>query len=411
MNSKFLSDKARHLTPYIAGIQPRENGWIKLNTNENPYPPSPKVFEALATADATKLRLYPDGESSDLQRAVARAVSDELRRAALPQIAGNSLPRKHMPASEHPDAGQPIKPENIFCANSSDEVLALAYQAFFAGKTRILSPDISYGFYPVWGEMYDAGTEFIPVGQSRKPRIAPADENAGFRADFSINPADYAGGNGVILANPNAPTGLALSRADIEKILRQNPDGVVIIDEAYIAFAAPETSAVALVNEYENLLVTRTFSKSHSLAGLRVGYAIGQPHLIDGLRRVRDAFNSYPLDMIAQNCAAAAISDTEYYAETTAKIIAAREFTTDFLHSLKTSGEELSVLPSQANFIFAKFPDAPALYDFLRRNKILVRHWSRLKNFLRISIGTQDEMEEFCQCVKRFLNDEQKKRT
>lgn len=354
MTDRFLSDKARRLTPYVAGLQPRDDGWIKLNTNENPYPPSPRVFNVLHTVDTARLRLYPDGESGDLKRAIADTAC--------------------------------LNEETVFCANSSDEVLAFAYQAFFCGKKRVLTPDISYGFYPVWGEMYDAGMEFIPVG-----------------ADFSINPNDYTAANGVVIANPNAPTGLALTLADVKKVLRQNPDGVVIIDEAYMAFAQEE-SAATLVGKHENLLVTRTFSKSHSLAGLRVGYAIGQPHLIDGLRRARDAFNSYPLDMIAQICAAAAISDTAYYAEITAKIIATREKT---IASLKQMG--YNVLHSQANFIFIEAGEN--LYKFLYENKILVRHWSkpRLKNFLRVSIGTDTEMEAFLQCVNRFSNGEQTK--
>ncbi|MCL1877927.1 MAG: aminotransferase class I/II-fold pyridoxal phosphate-dependent enzyme [Defluviitaleaceae bacterium] len=356
---KFLSAKVRRLSPYVAGLQPREDGWIKLNTNENPYPPSPRVGEVLHKIDTSRLRLYPDAESGDLKRAIAAA--GELFEAGLCE-------------------------ENLFCANSADDVLALAYMAFFSGKDKILTPDISYGFYPVWGEMHDAGMEFVPIG-----------------ADFSIDAGAYKNGNGVVIANPNAPTSLALPLADIERILQQNPDGVVIIDETYIAFAR-EGSAVALVGRYKNLLITRTFSKSHGLAGLRVGYAIGQPHLIDGLRRARDAFNSYPLDLLAQTCAAAAVSDRDYFIETTGKIIATRE---RVIAELRKMG--CRVISSQANFIFMESSDASALYDFLCENKILTRHWNKppgLENFLRVSIGTDDEMEGFLQCVNRFLNGE-----
>ncbi|MCL2388189.1 MAG: aminotransferase class I/II-fold pyridoxal phosphate-dependent enzyme [Defluviitaleaceae bacterium] len=351
----FLSDKAKRLTPYVAGIQPQEEGWVKLNTNENPYPPSPKVTEALHTADITNLRLYPDGESSSLKAAIASVFA--------------------------------VGEENVFCANSSDEVLALAFQAFFSGKSRIITPDISYGFYPVWGEMYDVGMIFAPL-----------------RDDFSINISDYNPSNGVVIANPNAPTSLALGLADIEKIAMQNSSSVVLVDEAYIDFAQVE-SAVSLIGKCKNVLVVRTFSKSHSLAGLRVGYAIGSPKLIEGLRRMRDAFNSYPLDMLAQIGATAAISDTDYLKETTTRIIATRGKTTAALEAMG-----YKVLPSHANFIFFHAANAGALYQFLLDNKILARYWSkpRISEFIRVSIGTDEDMEVFVKCVRQFSSGEQK---
>ncbi|MCL1844478.1 MAG: aminotransferase class I/II-fold pyridoxal phosphate-dependent enzyme [Defluviitaleaceae bacterium] len=390
---KFLSEKAKRLTPYTAGLQPREDGWIKLNTNENPYPPSPRVFEVLHNFDTSRLRLYPDMEATELKEAI---VADEnldkettiahVKNWCKTAVAEGKLSEKVLMARVKELCG-PLTDEdflnvgNVFCANGNDEVLALAFAAFFSGKERVLSPDISYGFYPVWGEMFDVEMQFVSLG-----------------ADFSINPLNYVGGNGVVIANPNAPTSLVLQLADIEKILKQNPDGVVLIDETYMAYARAQ-SAVALVGRYENLLVTRTFSKSRSLAGLRVGYAIGQPHLIDGLRRARDAFNSYPLDLVAQKCAAAAMSDREYFDETTAKVIATREKT---IASLQEIG--CNVLPSQANFIFMESSDAPGLYEFLCQNKILVRHWDnpRIKNFLRISIGTDEEMGTLCRVIKQF---------
>jgi len=307
------------------------------------------MTEALRSADLTKLRLYPDGDSGFLKMAIAAAVN--------------------------------VDDKNIFCANSSDEVLALAFQAFFYEKKNIISPDISYGYYPVYGEMYDAGMVFAPL-----------------REDFSVDIADYKNSNGVVIANPNAPTSLALGLSDIEKIIQRNTDGVVLIDEAYIDFAQVE-SAISLINKYENLLVVRTYSKSHSLAGLRVGYAIGNEKLINGLRRVRDAFNSYPLDMLAQICAAAAISDTEYLKETTAQVVATREKTIASLKNLS-----YNVLPSQANFVFMEASDADALYNHLLENKILVRYWNkpRINKFLRVSIGTEEDMEVFIKCVSMF---------
>ena len=353
LSRDYLSEKAKRLTPYVAGLQPKETGWIKLNTNENPYPPSPEVAKALHCAiggeDIAGLRLYPDGSGGVLREAVAQNFG--------------------------------VACENVFCGNSSDEVLALAYQAFFSGKENILAPDVSYAFYPVWSRMYDVGVKITPICD-----------------DFTIDPDDYKHGNGVVIANPNAPTGIALGVAEIEKIARNNPDGVVVIDEAYIDFANVE-SAVSLSPKYENLLVVRTFSKSHSLAGLRVGYAIGNPTLIGGLNRVKDAFNSYPLDSLAQIGAAAAISDRDYWDKTRKRIIATREKTAERLCELG-----YRTLDSQANFLFVEAKDAKKLYEHLFNSKILVRYWDkpRISGFLRVTIGTDSEMEAFIGCVKRF---------
>jgi histidinol-phosphate aminotransferase len=229
--------------------------------------------------------------------------------------------------------------------------------------------------------MYNVGLNFAAIGE-----------------DFTINTEDYKNSNGVIIANPNAPTSIALELNAIEKILKQNPNGVVIIDEAYIDYAREE-NALRLVSSYDNLLVVRTYSKSHSLAGLRVGYAMGNPVLIDGLRRVRDAFNSYPLDMLAQKCAAAAILDTAYLRETKSRIIKTRDYTISELKKL-----EFKILDSQANFIFMETKNANSLYKHLLKNKILVRYWEkpRINQFLRVSIGTESDMEAFIECVSRF---------
>ena len=345
----YLSEKARRLTPYVAGMQPQDTGWVKLNTNENPYPPSPKVVEALQGLDAARLRLYPDTLGGALRGSIAQSFG--------------------------------VGEENVFCGNGSDEVLALAFQAFFSGKADVLMPDVTYGFYPVWSEMYDVGVRALPLGDG-----------------FAVNPDDYKGGNGVVLANPNAPTSLALGLPAIEKILQNNPGGVVLIDEAYVDFA-DVGSAAPLCAKYKNLLIVRTFSKSHSLAGLRVGYAIGGQPLIEALQRVKDAFNSYPLDLLAQTGAATAILDRDYWEQTRNRIIAAREQTT---HSLRQLG--YNVLDSQANFLFMEAPRAKELYEHLMQHRILVRYWDkpRISGFLRVTVGTESEMEAFIQCVSRF---------
>lgn len=346
----YMSEKAKNLIPYIAGIQPAESGWIKLNTNENPYPPSPSVAEALKNADMSRLNLYPDSASSELCKAIAANIG--------------------------------VCAENIFAGNGSDEVLALAFQAFFMGKGNILTPDISYSFYPVWCRMYDVGAKYLPPD-----------------ADLSVNVSDYKNGSGVIIANPNAPTGIALSLEEIEEIVKDNPGGVVIIDEAYIDFANVK-SAVGLIDRYDNLLVTRTFSKSYSLAGLRVGFAVGNKALIEALQRVKDSFNSYPLGMLAQIGAKAAIEDVGYWDEARSRIIHTREHTAAKLRKLG-----LGTTDSQANFLFAKAEDAKGLYEYLYESKILVRHWDKpiIDGFLRVTIGTEDEMEAFIKCIEKRM--------
>jgi len=371
--SDYLSTKAKTLRPYTAGLQPQEPGWIKLNTNENPYPPSPNVYEAIQTADIAKLCLYPDGDSSALRQAIADGLN-----------AGTVL------SMDESVRELSLTVDNIFCGNGSDEVLALAFQAFFSGKTNVHTPDISYGFYPVWGKMYDVGLTMQPVND-----------------DFSINIRPYKDASGVIIANPNAPTSLALGLEGIEQILQQNPKGVVLVDEAYIDFANVQT-AVSLIKNAPNLLIVRTFSKSHSLAGMRVGYAIGHLGLIAALRLVRDAFNSYPLDMLSQKAATVAIKDRAYLAKTIENTITTRNKTTTGLQFMG-----YRVLPSQTNFILMETPLAGCLYDYLLQNKILVRYWNtpRLANYLRVTIGTNTEMEAFLQCVQEFTLAKQGKQT
>ncbi|MDR0930696.1 MAG: aminotransferase class I/II-fold pyridoxal phosphate-dependent enzyme [Clostridiales bacterium] len=327
---KFLSKKAREIQPYIAGIQPKGDGWIKLNTNENPYPPKLKLNDNLSEI-LDNLRLYPDSDANALRDKIA----DDLNAKN-----GTNLTR-----------------ENVFVGNGSDEVLAIIFQTFFSGKTLCV-PDVSYSFYPVWAQMYDVTPKVIAT------------------KNWGINWGDYSGN--CIIANPNAPTSLAI---DIERIPQ---GGVVVIDEAYIDFAEAE-SAVRLIGDNDNLLVVRTFSKSYSLAGLRVGYAIGDSALIEGLNRIKNSFNSYPVDALAQKIAMLAEPNVD-------EVIATREW-------LKT---KIDCLDSQANFVWWNVENAEEMYEYLLKNKILVRYWKQFPNNLRVTIGTQNDMEEFVKCIEKL---------
>ena len=337
--TKYWSTKARGITPYTAGEQPRIQNILKLNTNENPYPPSPKVAEAIKKIEIESLRLYPDPESTEFRRAAA-----ELHN---------------------------VQEENVFCGNGSDEVLAIAFDAFFDAEKGLKIPDISYSFYPVWASLFDIPYEIVPLNE-----------------DFTIPVERFFGGSAVF-PNPNAPTGIALDLEEIERVV-QHADGAVIIDEAYQAFGAP--SAIPLVKKYPNLLVVRTLSKSHGLAGIRAGYAVGDKELIQAMRCIKDSFNSYPVDRVAQAAAAAALQDAAYTENTTQKIIKAREYTTQEL-----AKRGFSVLPSKANFVFAAHAErnAAEIMAKLREKGIIVRRFDqpRIGNYLRITIGTQEEME------------------
>ncbi len=344
----FLSSRARVTAPYTAGAQPQNYDIIKLNTNENPYPPSPEAVKAYQSFDASRLRLYPHPEGGALRTAVS-------------DLTG--LPESY-----------------VFCGNGSDEVLGFAFLAFFDGG--IIFPDITYSFYKVWAQLYNISYTLLPV-----------------REDFTIPPDQMRAQGGVVLANPNAPTGIALPLKDVETVLNNNPDCVVIVDEAYSAFGAE--SADSLIAKYPNLLVVHTMSKSHALAGLRAAYALGQPHLIEGLTRVKDCFNSYPLDAAAQNMAAAALRDTAYYAEITQQVIATRERTAQRLRELG-----FDVLPSSTNFVFVtkKGADASRLKAWMEESHIYVRHFGvpRIAQYLRITIGTDEQMDRVLARVAAF---------
>ncbi len=353
--SRFWSKVVGTLTPYVPGEQPKVANLIKLNTNENPYPPSPKVLEAIDAelgANAARLRLYPDPNADLLKAAVAR-------------LHGVTM-------------------QQIFLGNGSDEVLAHVFMALLKHERPILFPDITYSFYPVYCGLYGIDYRTLPLTD-----------------DFTIDPADYAQPNGgIIFPNPNAPTGRLLSLNAIEQILKANPDSVVVVDEAYVDFGG--ISAISLVDRHDNLLVVHTLSKSRSLAGLRVGYAVGDPELIEALERVKNSFKSYPLDRLAIVGGVAAIGDEDHFAECCRKVVATRDTLTADLSALG-----FDVLPSAANFIFARHPqrDAAELAKALRERSIIVRHFKlpRIDQFLRITVGTAAECAALVEALRDIL--------
>jgi histidinol-phosphate aminotransferase len=351
--SKFWSPFVNDLVPYVPGEQPKLTKLVKLNTNENPYGPSPKAIDAMRAAISDELRLYPDPNSDLLKQAVARYYGV--------------------------DAGR------VFLGNGSDEVLAHAYNAFFRQDKPLLFPDISYSFYPVYCGLYGVDYQAVPLDEQ-----------------FQIRVEDYARPNGgIIFPNPNAPTGCLLALDAVEQILKNSPDSVVIVDEAYIDFGGE--TAISLVDRYPNLLVTQTLSKSRSLAGLRVGLAVGHPDLIEALERVKNSFNSYPLDRMAIVGAAAAFDDRDYFESTCQRVIASREALVEQLE-----GKGFEVLPSAANFIFARHPqhDAAGLAAKVREQGVIVRHFkqARIAQFLRITIGTPEQNQALVDALGDLSN-------
>lgn len=342
----------RKVVPYTPGEQPKVSGLIKLNTNENPYPPAKAVREALKTMSVDDYKKYPDPTCSRLVDAISAAYH--------------------------------IDKDKIFVGVGSDDVLAMAFLTFFNGKEKVLFPDITYSFYPVWANLFRIPFEEVPL-----------------KDDFTLDASDYLKPNGgVVIANPNAPTGVALPLNEIERIIKGNPDSVVIIDEAYVDFGAE--SALSLVDKYDNLLVVRTYSKSRSLAGLRIGYAFGQPKLIKYLSDAKYAFNSYTMNMPSLELGALSMEDEAYFEETTKKVIATREWTKKEL--IKRG---FSFGDSKTNFIFAKHESISRdeLFTFLRENKILVRAFNgpRIKDYLRISIGTDEEMQRVMEVLDMII--------
>ena len=351
--NRFWSDVVKGLTPYVPGEQPKLANLVKLNTNENPYGPSPRALDAIREATGESLKLYPDPDAGQLKTAIARYHSVDAR--------------------------------NIFVGNGSDEVLAHVFLGLLKQARPVLFPDISYSFYPVYCGLYQIAFDTIPLA-----------------GDFSINIDDYARPNGgIIFPNPNAPTGRLLPLAAIERLLQANPDSVLVIDEAYVDFGGE--SAIPLTTRYPNLLVVQTLSKSRSLAGLRVGFAAGNVDLIEALERVKNSFNSYPLDRLAIAGAVAAYEDKEYFEYTRRAVIATRE---QLILNLEALGFE--VLPSAANFVFARHPlhGAEKSALALRQRGIIVRHFRqpRIEQFLRITVGTDAQCEILIDALREITS-------
>ncbi len=348
-------DNIRKVIPYTPGEQPDKSSMIKLNTNENPYPPAPGVTEALRHIDTDKLRLYPDPAVSDL----AGAIADFYK----------------------------VGKDQVFVGVGSDDVLAMSFMTFFNSDKPILFPDITYSFYDVWADMLRIPYERIPLDEK-----------------FQICAADYKRENGgVVFPNPNAPTGELLSLDVVEEIIAANKDVIVIVDEAYIDFGGE--SALPLLEKYDNLLIVQTFSKSRSMAGMRIGFAIGSPVLIKYLNDVKYSFNSYTMDRITIQLGVKAVEDRAYFEETKEKIIRTREWTKKELQRL---GFEFG--DSKSNFIFARHPKVPAmeLFEALKKKDIYVRHFNkpeRIADYLRISIGTDAEMKAFVDFLDQYLTD------
>ncbi|MET3908465.1 histidinol-phosphate aminotransferase [Bradyrhizobium sp. S3.3.6] len=350
--SRFWSSLTHDLKPYVPGEQPRIADLVKLNTNENPLGPSPRALEAIRDSAADTLRLYPDPQATAL-------------RAALATYHG-------------------VRPEQVFVGNGSDEVLAHAFVALLKHDAPLLFPEITYSFYPVYCRLFGIAYETVPLDQAMQIRIADYRRPAG----------------AIIVPNPNAPTGIALPRAEIETLLEQHPDVPVVVDEAYVDFGAE--TAIPLVASHRNLLVVQTMSKSRALAGLRVGYAIGDADLIDGLTRVKDSFNSYPLGRPAQAGAIASLEDEAYFQQGRVRVIEGRERLT---RGLKRAGFE--VLPSLANFVFARHPahEGAVLAAALRERAVIVRHFTapRISDFLRITVGTDEQIDRLLSALSRIV--------
>ncbi len=358
IDNRLWSAKARNLSPYVPGEQPQHDNLCKLNTNENPFPPSPAVGAAIASLlaeQADALRLYPAPESDDLRAALAQLHNLEI--------------------------------SQVFVGNGSDEVLALIFASFFMKERPLLAPDISYSFYPVYAQTFNVKLVKIAL-----------------ESDFSIDPDAYRQPcSGIIIANPNAPTGMLLALSDIGKLANEHPNAVIVIDEAYIDFAQANSageavSAISLINDFDNLLVTQTFSKSRSLAGLRVGMAFGNASLIEALTRMKNSFNSYPLDKLAQAGARASVLDTAYFEQTCQQVISLRESLVNDLNHLG-----YRVLPSNANFVFARPREgnASAVASALREQGIIVRHFDkpRINEYLRITVGTAAQHERLIEAL------------
>lgn len=353
MKFRFFAKRALAAVPYTAGEQPQDKKYIKLNTNENPYPPSPAVREVLRSFSADDLRLYPNPNADGLRNCLARE--------------------------------EGVAPENVFCGNGSDEVLYLSFAAFFDENRSACFPDITYSFYEVWAEFFGVPVKRIPL-------------NGDFTVDLrKMRDTACAG---YYLANPNAPTGVAVPLCKMEEFVASVPEKIVVVDEAYMDFY--KQSCAPLTKRYPNLLVVKTFSKSYSLAGIRCGYAVGDPALIEGLSRMKDCMNSYPVDMICEAACVAAIGDRRYHEETVALVVKERERLANELRALG-----FTVPQSGANFLFAGRAaiGGKEIYTKLKEAGILVRFWDKpvLRDFCRITVGTREQNDVLVQTLKKLL--------
>ena len=356
--SKFWNDKIKEIEPYTPGEQPKDKKYIKLNTNENPYPPSSKVIEKIKSMNLEDLKLYPDPDVMELAKVIAEYFSNKIN--------------------------DKVTHKQVFIGNGSDEVLAFIFMTFFNAGDKVYYPDITYSFYPVYADLFNVKEVKIPLNDS-----------------FEIEIQKYFGLDGhIIIANPNAPTSIALKLDEIEEIVKNNPNQLVIVDEAYVDFGAE--SAVKLINKYDNVLVVQTFSKSRSMAGIRLGYALGSENIIEGLNRLKFSFNSYTIDRISIEAGIESFKDDEYFEKINAKIIQTREKT---VKKLKKLG--FKVLNSSANFIFISHNKVFAgdLYKQLKENGVLVRYFAkdRIDNYLRVTIGTDEEMRIFIEKLEEII--------
>ncbi len=355
MSEQLWRKNLINITPYVAGEQPKSDKIIKLNANENAYPPSPKVREILDKARPEDMRRYPSADAGPLREALAKR------------------------------AGLDI--ENVFVSNGSDDVLATAFRAFFNSDKPIVYPDITYSFYPVWCDLLKIPSRTVPVGE-----------------DFHISAESLYGSNngGVVFANPNAPTSLAENREFIKDVLEHNKDCIVIVDQTYVDFADEGIDCLDLIKEYDNLLVTHTFSKSRSMAGMRIGEAYGSKELIKYMLAVKDSYNSYPVNRLSIETGVASVLDEEYFQSTLKKVINTRESVSGQLSELG-----FEVPKSQTNFLFVTHPKFKAkdIFEFLREKGIYIRYFNkpRIDDRLRITIGTDDEMEQMISQIKAFM--------
>ena len=350
--STFFSSYLANLSPYTPGEQPQDKKYVKLNTNESPYPPSPGVAAVLNSQEAADLRLYSDPECKELKKALAGYYG--------------------------------VEPENVYVGNGSDEALNFAFLVYATDGRGVAFADITYGFYPVFADLYHIPVQIVPL-----------------KADFSLDPKDYYGLNKtIVIANPNAPTGLTLSRGEMEGIVKANPDSVVVVDEAYVDFGAE--SCVELTKQYPNLLVVQTYSKSRSMAGARLGYAIGNAELIRDLETVKFSTNPYNVNRLTLKAGAAAIAQQDYYMENCKKIMETRAYTKEQLEKLG-----FTVLDSKSNFLFAKKPgvDGGAIYRGLKDRGVLVRHFDKdpIRDYNRITIGTREQMDILLSKLEELL--------